>query len=234
MGMVILNQDQCQMLSKYFESQSTSKWIELLSSHYWHTFQRLHTNLQSIFARAFSNSRPSRRLLLSASCFLKYCINNELSSRLSGLMYSSLIMDFRCLQITINMNLHSTYRTYSLSSAILTWISWCLLNGGPLACGGEPACQRSDENISWSSGSDNVNTWVHVGGNCCQQETLIPGLHIYQRYWWCEWCWAIRHQWSKLSQLFTRISRLRWAWATIPIHSFQLSQSNVFNMWWFI
>ena len=53
--------------------------------------------LQSILAKAFSSSSPSRWSLLSASCFLKYCINRELSSSISGLMYSSLIMDFRCL-----------------------------------------------------------------------------------------------------------------------------------------
>ena len=54
--------------------------------------------LQSILAKAFSSSSPSNRLLLSASCFLKYCISRELSSNISGLMYSSLIIDFKCLR----------------------------------------------------------------------------------------------------------------------------------------
>ena len=60
--------------------------------------------LRSIFARAFRSSSPSSLRLLSESCFLKYCISRELSSRLSELMYSSLIMDFKCLQSNTNVN----------------------------------------------------------------------------------------------------------------------------------
>lgn len=75
----------------------------------YHSLGLLLGPLQSILAKALSSSSPSNWLLLSASCFLKYCISRELSSNISGLMYSSLIIDFKCLRTKIHVEGHSKF-----------------------------------------------------------------------------------------------------------------------------